>query len=492
MYLFCKRSMQLETAPSILAASIWMFNGFSTHHHLVGHIGFLDFLLAPLVTWLLVSKEPLSWQAKASRIGFSGLLVAGALHAGLGSLMVPFGFCVWGLACLAIIRGAPWRQFYILASTTAVLALGIATSKIVAASALMKNFPRAQYPLPGISSFTDHLEFVTTLLFRPEEENFVAKASMLINRAIGIGPHELAFDLTLVPLIVTLGACLIILVTNRQAVPIKIAPEKVSHLVLFSILTIIPLALLYYSPEWNATLKQLPVIKSTSAPWRWLVELSPFICVLCANALSRALGHRPAFRILITVLAITSLVTLKATVPREFYETQSYNPTPILEAFQKSQAPEFTPRISAIGAYLDDAGNIAYTSHQNDLIAIGASQAFCYNPLFGYNIENFEIRTLRPGNPLSARDGVLNLKNPACYVFPKENDCQPGDHFKDTIEERKAAERFINYRQLSFKFSKTQELANLVSTISLIIALSLIAAAVVIKIPVWSNRKPSN
>jgi hypothetical protein len=62
-------------------------------------------------------------------------------------------------------------------------------------------------------------------------------------------------------------------------------------------------------------------------------------------------------------------------------------------------------------------------------------------------------------------DGFLNIKNPAGYVFPKENGIEPGDHFKATETEK--AERFRRYREFPFKISSSQKFANAVTLFSL-------------------------
>lgn len=476
MYVFCRYRLNLTCAASTLAAALWMFNGFSTHHHIVGHVGFLHFYFAPLLAWLLTISTPFRFRSAASRIGAAGLILASCLHAGLGSLMIPLGLAVWALSSLTIIRGTPWKPFYVSAISAAMLATGIAASKIAVASAVLGQFPRAQYPLPGISSLTDLLKFTFTSLFLPEEEDFVGKATLLTNRSIGIGPHELAFDLTLVPVVIALGASIILLARKPDGGISRPAPGKRLHLILLGAIVSIPLAMLYYTPEWNAVLKQLPVIKSTSSPWRWLVLLSPIICAGCAQLLSQALGRQIVLLHIVATAALIALVGQKMTVARDYYDTQSYDPSTILEAYRDAEQPGYKPEIVAIGTYQEVDGSLISTPHQNDLIAIRVSQAFCYNPLFGYGLENFDARTLRPGNPMRSRDGILNLKNPACYAFPKENNCTPGDHFKDTDTDRIHAKALLGYRPWNFDRSATQKIADIVSQISLVIALLLLVA----------------
>jgi hypothetical protein len=62
---------------------------------------------------------------------------------------------------------------------------------------------------------------------------------------------------------------------------------------------------------------------------------------------------------------------------------------------------------------------------------------------------------------MHVNNGRLNLKNPACYVYPTANGCAPGDHF--TVQQRPAAEAFITYRPFPFRLPGWQQAANLLN-----------------------------
>jgi hypothetical protein len=119
---------------------------------------------------------------------------------------------------------------------------------------------------------------------------------------------------------------------------------------------------------------------------------------------------------------------------------------------------------SAVRATFRD-GVFETTLGLNDTFIAGVSQVFCYNPIFGYRLEKFSADGLLPGDVLQSRDGFLNLKNPACYVFPRENGCRPGDRFRaDQLEQ---ARKFVAYRPFEFAMPRRQHLANAVSRWSL-------------------------
>jgi hypothetical protein len=96
----------------------------------------------------------------------------------------------------------------------------------------------------------------------------------------------------------------------------------------------------------------------------------------------------------------------------------------------------------------------------------GGSQLLCYEPLFGYALEKFPIRTLRPGSVLAVHEGYLNLKNPVCYVYPLENACEPGEHF--SVNQQEVAQAFSAYKPLPFRLPAWQKAANIFNLLTLV------------------------
>jgi hypothetical protein len=150
---------------------------------------------------------------------------------------------------------------------------------------------------------------------------------------------------------------------------------------------------------------------------------------------------------------------------RTFYRNLDYKPDIILDAYKDLQAGKLKPEI----AYIDEAiMKGTDTVRGGDVIALGSSQLKPYEPIFGYRWENYPKKTLVAGKAMQINpDGNLNLKNPAGYVFPKENGIEPGDHFKATEAEK--AERFRKYQKFPFKFSSAQKFANAVTLFSLVV-----------------------
>jgi hypothetical protein len=83
------------------------------------------------------------------------------------------------------------------------------------------------------------------------------------------------------------------------------------------------------------------------------------------------------------------------------------------------------------------------------------------------------LKTLHPGPALEEKNGILNIKNPACYVWPQANNCEPGDHF--TKEQKEAAAAFANYRPFPFLIPTAQKVANWFNVLSLIAVMFFLA-----------------
>jgi hypothetical protein len=61
------------------------------------------------------------------------------------------------------------------------------------------------------------------------------------------------------------------------------------------------------------------------------------------------------------------------------------------------------------------------------------------------------------------------LRNPACLLYPKENNCAPWDTFH--ADQREELLKFAQYRPFAFKISRNQQLANALSEFALALVL---------------------
>lgn len=486
MAVYARRQLGLGPWAAGLAGGLWMFNSFVAHHYLVGHVLFAPFMLAPAVAHaiLVAARAGGAWPATAG-VAAAGLLTALCLHAGLGTLMLPFGVAVAALLALSLaVGGASAWRVYAAAALAALVALLLCLPKLMAVAAFMSQFPRTQYPLPGFASWPDLLASLVSMLSRGDEAIVAEVAPRFRNLSYSMVPYELAFNLTPLPLLLLAAWPVAAGVRRLRGQPAGRAGRAAPHLATLGGLVLLVLAVNVHTPDWNAFLKGLPILSSTSAPWRWFAALLPLLCAAGALALQRAAGPRRAEPAAAIVLLLA--VGLQVAQPRGVYQRQVYDPAPVLQAYEGARLSRFQPAITAIGVLQDAQGQVLrQTGRANDLIARGVSQLYCYNPVWGYQLENFPAQGLRPGPVMKAQDGRLNLKNPACYVFPAENACRPGDRFADTPADRDRAALFTHYLSWRFEKPASQEAAHVLSW--LVLAASL-AALVGAPVAAWRRR----
>ncbi len=467
MFLFSRRNFLLDHSASLVAATVFMFNGFYAHRIIVGHYGYQSFMLIPFVAYFLL-KSPSN---KLFSIGsirqslIAGALVAYWFHSGLTTLMVPAALAVISLACMTalITKRHLAGSFLIRGLCAGLFAVGLSASKLNANMALMESFARDYYPLPGISDIGGLLTFVFQSLFYSSEHVYQTVIPLWKNMQWAAMPHELAFGLTPISLLVLLVGAGSFAYSKQQADTQQPGASSSRWLpgVVLSAILLLPLALLYYTPDWNETLKRLPLVGSTTSPYRWLIIYIPLLAALTGLATGVS-GKLQKGMVLITIIGIPFLNNLEN---RDYYQRQDFNPAPIINYYQAVEGGVLVPRITKVADLKAENGQPFI---DNGLFIQGISPMRCYNPLYGYRLEKLVTAPLIPGSiEAESSANSLNLHNPACLLFPGENNCRPWDAFqKSQVEELR---NFASYRPYSFEKSGTQHVADLVTLLSLCI-----------------------
>jgi hypothetical protein len=89
----------------------------------------------------------------------------------------------------------------------------------------------------------------------------------------------------------------------------------------------------------------------------------------------------------------------------------------------------------------------------------------CYEPILNASGDPFGVLHL---GPISDRDnGYFNLMNPACYQYPKENQCVPGERIREDDVDN--LYRFTHGEQVTWRISFLQELADLLSGLAFLV-----------------------
>jgi hypothetical protein len=146
---------RLSRSASLLAGTVFMFNNFYAARMLAGHLTFQPFMLAPALA-AIVLANPAANRTPARTVlpllvgGFfiAIMIQGGAVHSIPPALLSIVTLCVMhAITCGASVR-VPIRFAIILA-----VGCALSAGKLAAGLALVANFPRDQYTLPGIPGF---------------------------------------------------------------------------------------------------------------------------------------------------------------------------------------------------------------------------------------------------------------------------------------------------------------------------------------------------
>jgi hypothetical protein len=462
-FYFLLLKFKVSKVLALAGATLFLFNGFYIYRMVIGH-PFHAFMLAPLLYLLLLGKnQPLL------RIIFSGLILAYMFHSAMINILPPVILAFFVVLTIFALTNKLdkyiWLRF--LGATTLGILLSI--SKLVASILFLKHFPRDLYQLPGFVSFQDTVVIALKSIFL--RSPFELANELLVNNPFYLQQHEFEFGVTPLPAILILTATIFVIYSHIKKRSITIDSKSVLLSVTLLILFIIPLAFNFFSPSWNDFLKGIPIIGQSSSLLRWFAMYIPvtiILAILSAETLSRNFINK----VVLAGFIIVFTIAYQAGAYNKFYSSQHYNPQKITEAYNSAKTKKEIPTITGIGVYTNDEGVIGFPVGRNDVLTQGASQLACYNAIFGYFNEDFPRGALDPGETLVIKDSFFNVKNPACYLYPKENNCLPGDHFRE--DERDKVTAFLRYESFDFQKSRIQKIADYINVIAILALLSYI------------------
>jgi hypothetical protein len=432
-----RRRFGLSRAASLMAAVLFLLNGFFAARLLVGHLSFAPFMLLPaLGSCMLGRPAPAASDGLARetlRCAGFGVITAVMLQAGMAVLMPPaFLSLLILLAMHLLVTGqGPAAPLLRLAAGTAT-GLVLCAAKLAAVGALMAHLPRDAYPLPGFASLPESAWVaVRALFFRPSP----AMRAQLIGTPLHFELHEFTYGVGPVPLILMLAAAWLAWRRRATAPPAKDWRIPLCWAALAALL-LVPSALNTVAPVWTPFLKSLPVIGNSSSLLRWFAAYMLPAILGGSIALDQLAGHGLLGGARMAALGMGATVLALLVSDRGFYGAAgagNYDPARIEESWRAVAASGQAPPITALTMTTDAQGKPEMSQDGQGALVSGLSQINCYEPLFGYFLEAFPRGALHPGSVYEqTADGRLNLKNPACYVFPGANGCKPGDAFRAT------------------------------------------------------------
>jgi hypothetical protein len=471
MYLLMRRVFQIRRMMATLAATLFSLNGFYFSHMAIGHLAFQPFMLTPLLCFFLLKPLPESKSRLQTVYTFifyaatGGLIWAFMFYGGMLVLLAQVVVCVGAVAFLYGLFKADLKSFagrFVLAGA---IGLAISLSRFLAVSAFAGNFPRNYYKIPG-SGFLESVELFFRSLFLPAAWTF--SPDIISHTQWNPQLHEYDFSITPLPLIM-IAAGVVYRTAKRKSLAIRnMTFGSWLYAAGLAGMLILPTALNVYSPGWHEFLKTMPVIKTASTMIRWYV-IYLIVLIIAAALIYEHAGVFERIRTPLAAAGIAVAVLIFAMQPTDYYTSEHYDPSDIVKSYQDHKSGDLYPQVNDVVMFADEEGRHVITSSDNDAIAMKSSQLYCYEPIFGYNLEQFPRKTLQPGSISIESGGVLNLKNPACYVYPRENNCRPGDHF--TTAQKNEMTAFAAYRPYAFSVSAKQTVADRISIATLILCL---------------------
>ena len=479
-YLLLKEAFGFGRALSWLGAVLFLFNGFYAHRILIGHFAYHAYPLMPLACYFLLRPLPEQGLVRIRRFILDSVVAALAftamIYSGMLVLGLPVGASIMLIGAIYAIFKGKSKEFWGRFALAGLFALILGASRFSAILALMEQFPRSQYPfVGGIENPPKLLYFIVQILFFWQDRTLLTNWPY-VNR---FGPnqvfdvHDYEYSVTVAPLIIMIPAAYLLL---RKAIG-KGKPDLPSfplmaNLVLAALLILFPLALNYsFSNPWfEETVKRIPVLNAYSKYMIWFSVLIPAAIIIplgMLDALRPGGNVRRGIAVAGVVLAVLQMYSYNRIHYVTFF---AYDHHVVEEAYRKMHESEWIPKVERLA----DQSGLDRTRAFNHMIIIGsedfltqnASQMLCYEPLFGYILEKLPLGAIRPGPVMEARDGFFNLKNPACYAYPSENVCRPGDHFR--VDQQEMAERFRSYKPIDFQMPLRQKVANWISLAGLV------------------------
>lgn len=478
-YVLLRRTFALGPEASALGALMFALNGFFAARMSIGHFGFHSCMLVPAIAHTVLrpntaSEAGAGWRLARSSVacglGFAYLFQSGYFYG-----VLPAVVSIVALALVLSLRGRLERGWYLRLCFGALFAVGLCAAKLAAAVAFVGSFPRSDYEVPGADTIAGVVRLaIGGLFFAVPAE--VAHAEIRELKWV-IGREELEYGLTWVPLALLLASAAIpaLRVARRRALP-TIRRGIVLRMMLLLLVLAFPLALNVHEAHWAALLKRVPVLASTSTHLRVFFAYVPIVVVGAGCALESSVAS-PRGRALLACGAIVSVVALQSRVDYGDRTAFTYDPQPVREAWRAWRASGAAPVVQRIVADVNARGELVTMPDSNGALIEGASQMLPYEPIFGYRLEHFPFKDLHLGSVWDVVHGVLNVKNPSLFLFPRANGGEPGDHYRP--DQRAEAEKLLSYRPIAFVKPLLQQAADVINVLCVIGALLIVALLLV-------------
>jgi|TARA_B100001964_G_C14210186_1_gene590127 hypothetical protein len=472
MFFLVKRNFNFNNYSSLVCASLFLFNGFFVYRAITGHIAYLSYIFIPLYCFLLIQ----SLDNKINKSGLiylilSSIIFANFFHSGSGPIILIIVTSIFFVLLLYAHLNNNLTIFYKFFQSL-FLGILISLSKIIASLFFLSNFPR-QYPATEFNSFLAYMKnFFLSFFLEPNQNYF----NETVKSILFLRVHEMEYSLSIVPLI----SLLLIFFLDKKY--FKIVSYNLRFLLIIFFIFLIPILLNVNFLNQYQLIEKIPILNSTWVQFRWItIYILPIILItglLIENVKINFKIKKYLSISLILILLIQNFIKDKSW----HFDKLSYNVKNSSD-FTLKLKEGMKPKINGPALLMKKNGKLKKVNNRNDMFFFSYSPLRCYQPIFGYRLEKLKKKkiifnskkVLQDGSllyysdKLDENNGELTFFNPTCFLYPKENNCLPGDTFK--ISEKEKLIKFANYKKFDFKQNKTQVLANYISFFSFLLSI---------------------
>jgi hypothetical protein len=461
---WCGRQASLGVSAALISAGCFTLSGVFLSKLVVGHLLYYHLLLAPLVAaFVLKATEHFLRGSHLATIVFAGsaaIITALSIYGGVAGFLLPFmaSILLLWLMCGAL-RQHHFKPIALFAFYLS-LAAALSAPKIEASLALFSTIGnRDFYGLPGFG-FSGLVSYVISGLFLVPNVDSINDS--MSNATWHMGWHEIYVGLPQLALIASF-----IYILRKPASLRNLSIRNYGRFGVFVIfgLLLLPLGLNYYSPSWHRLIEVLPILGDSSNMMRWACLYVPAFAIAVGQLFRNfdMLAPRPA--IVIVAMMVTTTWWQYSVINKHLLAEENFDPSGILAQWH-SDPGEVLP-IKHVGLATNDDGKggrrAVHAPQFDHMFTKGISNATCYEPVFGYRLETFPISSIRSGEVMSLQNGTYGLINPACYVYPAENKCAPGDRF--TATQKELMLKFMERGAFDAKVSSHRIIAEFVASI---------------------------
>ena len=456
MYLLARKAFSLSLASASFAAVAFLMNGFFIYRMAIGHVTYHGFALLPLLALVALTDNRRDKPSTTKRFPYFlgkaalfALILSYVFYSGGVQILLPMLMALILIWLLHALFQKPSWAFWSVAGAGGLLSVAICAAKLLPALAFASEFERPKVLLL-MNDLHEVIGASLISLFVPQLWPSVFDLAL---------PHEYEFGVGLFPLLV-IGLAAVVMIKSkiRRFIFREMTQKyKIYILAILIILSFIPIFMNYNGPFFRELFSHIPIINKMYYLTRFWSAYIPLLILLSAICIDFVAVRGTARYALASVGMVLTLVQVWS-ADTSFYDNQNYNPRPVVDAWRAVSSGSPPPAIKYVG----DQGSIAVVPGnegttqprsdsripRNDGLVSGTSPFPCYEPIFGYDLEVFPGGNLGDGPVLAESDGLLNLKNPICYVFGEANNCMPGDNFRS--DQLELAERFARYLPIEF------------------------------------------